>query len=155
VQAKQPADVGAAIVAALLALVAVAAFWGATAFSPMGSWFPKAISGIMLVASLLVVWRSLRGRGHKDRSMARDGAVRSGLLIAVMLGWIALLETVGFVVTSVVAFLVLALVANRDRVTVRRVVLYVVVAVVVVVAFRSLFVDVLNVQLPRGTLGWW
>lgn len=154
-QPKQPADVGTAIVAAVLALVAVAALWGATAFSSMGSWFPTTIAGIMLVASLLVAQRALRGRGRKDRSMARDGALRSGLLIVVMLAWIGLLETVGFVVTSIAAFLVLAIVANRDPVTVRRVALYVVASVVVVLAFRFLFVDVLSVQLPRGILGWW
>jgi hypothetical protein len=152
VQPKQPADVGAAVVAGLLALVAVAALWGAREFSSMGSWFPNTIAGILLATSLLGIWRSLRGRGRKDRTMARDGALRSGLLIAVMLAWIAFLEMFGFLVTSIVAFLALALVANRDPLTLRRVAVYVVAAIVIVLAFQYLFVDVLQVQLPKGTV---
>jgi putative tricarboxylic transport membrane protein len=155
VQPKQPADVGAAVVAAILALVALAALWGARNFSSMGSWFPNTISVILLGASLLAAWRSLRGRGRKDRSMARDGALRSGLLIVVLLAWILLLETTGFVVTSIAAFLVLALVANRDPLTPKRIAGYVIASAVIVLAFHFLFVDILKVQLPRGTLGWW
>lgn len=154
-QPKQPADIGAAVVAAILALVALAALWGARAFSSMGSWFPNTIGIILLGASLLAGWRSLRGLGRKDRSMARDGALRSGLLIVVLLAWILLLETIGFVVTSIAAFLVLALVANRDPLSPMRIAGYLVASVVIVLAFHFLFVDILKVQLPRGTLGWW
>jgi hypothetical protein len=80
---------------------------------------------------------------------------RSGLLIVVLLAWILLLETTGFVVTSIAAFLVLALVANRDPLTPKRIAGYVIASAVIVLAFHFLFVDILKVQLPRGTLGWW
>ena len=49
----------------------------------------------------------------------------------------------------------LALVANRDPLSPKRIVGYLVASVVIVLAFHFLFVDILKVQLPRGTMGWW
>lgn len=150
---NESADVSVMVVAGMLALLAMATLWGAREFSSMGSLFPIAIGISLLGASLIVFWRAWRGIGRKDRSLARDESVRSGVLIATMLVWIAALETVGFAVTSIVAFLVLAVAANRDPVTPRRILIYLVIAVSFVLAFHFLFVHVLKVQLPRGTIG--
>ena len=149
---KRTIDVGAAIVAALTAVVAGAALWESRDFSPLGSIFPRTIAIGLLLGSLAALARSLLGWGSRTHGIPRDGLLRSALLVSTMVLWIALLEPVGFIASSVVAFFALALIADREPVTVRRVLLFAVASVVVVVAFYLVFVQALKVQLPHGAL---
>lgn len=143
-------DAGGAAVAALLLAIAFAALWQAREFSAFGSLFPRAIGIVLLVASGAALARALSGRSPA-RNLSRHGLLRSALLMTTMILWIALLERAGFVASSSVGFLTLALIANRDPITVRRVATFAVLSLVIVVAFDLLFVQVLKVQLPRGT----
>ena len=145
-------DAGAAFVALLLMLVAVAALWQSREFSPLGAIFPRAIGSALLLAGAIVVWRSLRPTAPKSRGLPRDGWRRGVLLVVAMALWIGLLERAGFVVAGVVAFIALGLITERDPLTAMRLLRLGVAAVVVVVAFQLLFVQGLKVQLPSGSL---
>lgn len=145
-------DAGAAAVAAVLMLVAVAALWESREFSAMGAIFPRTIGTALLVAGVVALWRALRGRAPMSRGIPRDGAMRSLLLMLVMVGWIAVLERVGFAVAGVVGFAALAAITEREPLTVARLARYLVVGALVVIGFQLMFVQGLKVQLPSGTL---
>ncbi len=153
--AERRTDVGAAVVAAVLMVIAVAALWQSAGFSSLGALFPRAIGVALLVSSAWALRRALAGSGRSRLALAPDGLLRSGLLVLVMAAWIWQLETAGFVPASIVAFILLALIANRDPFTVRRAAVLALASVVFVIAFERLFVQLLRVQLPLGTLGWW
>ena len=148
--AQKRIDVGAVVIAALLFLTAAAALWESFQFSTLGSIFPRVIGSTLLLGSALAFVLGLLGRRPVSNGIPLDGVVRSILLILTILAWIALLEPLGFVVSGVVSFVALALIANRDPLTLRRVILYAIVALVVVNAFDLLFLRVLKVTLPRG-----
>lgn len=145
-------DAGAVAVAALLMLVAVAALWESREFSAMGAIFPRTIGTALLIGALVALWRSLRGRAPVSRGIPRDGVIRSLLLVLVMVGWIVVLERVGFVVAGVAGFVALAAITEREQLTAARLVRYLVVGVLVVMGFQLLFVQGLKVQLPVGSL---
>ncbi len=145
-------DYGAAVVALLLAAAAVFVLWQAADFSMFGSVFPRTIGAVMLVGSIGVIWRSLRGRGKRSPGLPRDGFARSVALIGVMLLWIALLERAGMALSSFVAFVVLALGADREPLTLRRLLLFAAAGAVLVALFVMLFGQVLGVRLPAGIL---
>ncbi len=144
------ADGGAAVVAALLIAVAAAALWQSRELSPLGAIFPRTIGAAMLLAGGIVLWRALRGLAPETRGLPREGAVRGILMVGVTAAWIALLERAGFAVAGVVAFFLLALITDREPPTVRRLLGFIVVSLVVVIGFQLLFVHGLKVQLPAG-----
>jgi Tripartite tricarboxylate transporter TctB family len=145
-------DTGAVVVSTLLLIVAAAALWESRQFSSFGAIFPRTIAAVQLVAGAIVLWRALRRRSAPTRGLRSDGLLRGLLLIAVMSIWIVLLERTGFVAAGVLAYVALALVTERERITFGRVLRFLAVAVVFVAGFQLLFVRVLKVQLPGGAL---
>lgn len=143
---------GALVVAAVLLLGAAGALWQSREFSALGAIFPRTISVALLVASLITLWRTVRGVAPSPRGLQRDGLLRGALLVAVISLWIALLEIAGFIAAGVVAYVALALVTERAALTWSRVLRFLVVAIAFVVAFQLIFVLGLKVQLPKGTL---
>lgn len=148
----RPIDVGGLVASALLLLIAGAALWESRKFSALGSIFPRAIGAVMVVASVIVLWRTLRGRAPPSKGFVRDGLLRGLLLIAVISLWIAMLERAGFALAGVIAYVALALITEREPLTWRRLARFLVVAVAFVAAFQLVFVHFLKVQLPVGTL---
>ncbi len=144
------ADIGAAIVAALLMAIAAGALWQSRELSPLGAIFPRTIGAALLVTGAVVLWRTLAGRAHPSRGLPRDGWMRGALMVVVMALWIALLERAGFAVAGVVAFFALAVITDREPSTPKRLLGFLVVALVVVIGFQLLFVQGLKVQLPAG-----
>jgi hypothetical protein len=118
----------------------------------MGSIFPRTVCVILLIASGITLWRTLRRRAPMSRGLPRDGLLRGVLLIVIMSAWIALLEPVGFVAAGIAAYFALAIVTQRGPLTWGRLLRFVLVAVTFVVAFQLIFVLGLKVQLPPGTL---
>jgi hypothetical protein len=145
-------DVGAITVVALLLIIAAAALWQTRDFSPLGSIFPRTIGAALLIACVITLLRTLRRRTPMSRGLARDGWARGALLILVMSLWIALFEKVGFVAAGVAAYVALALITERDPLTLRRLIRFVLVAVAFVAVFQLVFVQGLKVPLPVGTL---
>jgi hypothetical protein len=143
------ADKGGAAVAALLAGVAVVILWQAQAFTAFASIFPRAVGIALLLCSLLVLWRSLRG-GRSKPDADHGGLMRSALLVVVMLAWVALLEIAGFALASWAGFLALALLANRDGLSAKRLAGFALAALVCVLLLQLLFQRGLDVRLPAG-----
>lgn len=135
---------------ALIAIGLAAMYW-AKDFSMLGAVFPLVVAGLMVALScvyLVVAWlRPTARRTHE----AGSGIRRLGVM-AVMLAWAFLLEPLGFLVSGIVAFAALLVVAHFDRWTVRIVILYGLAGVVVLGALYSIFKFALQVPLPTGWL---
>ncbi|EGF30839.1 hypothetical protein IMCC9480_696 [Oxalobacteraceae bacterium IMCC9480] len=142
----------ASLVACVLFIViGVAAFMAADDFSMLGAVFPKTVSAlIVFFSSLWLVLSWIKPRDvtrHVDGSVVRQVAV--GLI---MLAWAFLLEPVGFLVCSVVAFVLLLAVAHYGSCSRKLLLLYGVATVVVTGSLYVLFTTILQVPLPTGML---
>ncbi|MDQ2780603.1 MAG: tripartite tricarboxylate transporter TctB family protein [Pseudomonadota bacterium] len=146
-----------AVMAVLLGAVAVAILWQARGFTAFASIFPKAVGAALLLCCALLLLRIWRQRARAqtasaggDTAVITRGLLRSGALVAVLVVWVALLETAGFTLTSSAGFLALALIAERDAPSLKRSIGYAVIALVVVLLLQLLFQRGLDVRLPAG-----
>lgn len=144
--------VGELILLGVIILVTALALLETREYSPLGSIFPIVIGSVLLLFCALAFLRSIRGKSRAVRGIGLASLPRVVVFIAIMVGWIAMLETAGFLLSGVVCFVLILLAANRDRLSLARVLAYLVAAVVMVFAFDYIFVDLLKVTLPRGTL---
>ncbi len=151
-QSRRKSDVGAAVMAALIAAVAAVMLWETNEFSPFGSIFPRVAGSVMLLGSLLVLGRTLLGKGPGGAQRSSSGLLSSVALIVVMLIWILVLEWAGFALASWLGFVALAFIAGGERPSLRTAALYAVVGLVLVFGLQFLFQEVLGVRLAAGEL---
>lgn len=128
----------------------------------MGAVFPTAIAIAMIVFSIALLIANLRPRKTLQdgatvseetiRPRTAESTPRRLALVGVLVAWALLLPVIGFLVTSLVAFLAVLVIANYDSWTARRVIGFVAGSVVVVAAFYLLLVKVLQVPMPAGLL---
>jgi len=127
------------------------ALWETRGMSPLGSVFPRTIASAMIVFSVIyIVWRWFKP--HSDDQAPPGSTPRRLLLVGIMVIWAVSLKHVGFLVTSVVAALLLLLVANYDRWTAERIAGCVLGTLLVVGGLYSVFALGLKVPLPAGIL---
>ena len=95
--------------------------------SPLGSVFPRTIAAVMIACSLLLILDNLR-RPAAKKAKAKKGSAEStprrAGLVAVMAGWSFLIAFLGFLFSSMVAFVLLLMLAEYDRWTMRRALTY-------------------------------
>jgi putative tricarboxylic transport membrane protein len=142
------ADLSTSLVALTLAGIAAVAVWQAREFSTFGSIFPIVIGITLFFSSLGVFVRALKYGAPAKEQRSASGIRNSLTLIAILIAWAATLEWIGFLVTSWFAFVGLALLANGDKPTLRRTIVYCVVGCVVIGGVYLLFQHLLNVRLP-------
>ena len=144
-------DLASAVSCLALIAIGLAAMYWANNFSTLGAVFPLVVSGLMVALSclyLVMTWlRPTARRTHE----AGSGIRRFGVMV-VMLAWAFLLEPLGFLVSGIVAFAALLVVAHFDRWTARIVLLYGLAGVVVLGTLYSVFKFALQVPLPTGWL---
>jgi len=141
---------GVIAVTLLLMAIAIATLWESREFSSLGSIFPKVIGIALLLASGAALVQVLRCRSAPARGLPASGMLRGVLLIGAVSAWIALLEPLGFAASGLICFVAIVLVTNRDPWTLRRIAFYAVSMVAIVFVFNYVFVELLNVTLPRG-----
>jgi hypothetical protein len=123
-------------------------------FNPMT--FPTVILGLMLATVVgIVVQASLAskevhttGETTAPHTVSRQGLVQAALFVAAVVVYIALVETMGFVlVAAVVAFALFWLLKVRVWAAAA-------IAIVLAAVIYQLFAHLLRVPLPRGIFGW-
>jgi putative tricarboxylic transport membrane protein len=142
------ADLSTSLVALMLASIAAVAVWQAQTFSTFGSIFPIVIGVTLFFTSLGVFVRALKYGATVKEQRSASGMRNSLTLIAILIAWAATLEWIGFLVTSWFAFVALALLADGNKPTLRRTVIYCVVGCVVIGGVYLLFQHLLKVRLP-------
>lgn len=149
-------DVPAMAFGAVFAGIGVLAYLQIKDMSPMGSVFPGTLSAVLVLLSLMLIAYQV-GRPAAPAIAAAPGAVKPSTgrrlaIIVAMAIWALLLPSIGFFVTSLLAFLVLTVIATFDRPTPREWVLYGISAVVIVGSFHLLMDKVLGLRMPAGLL---
>lgn len=142
------------VMACLFIVIAVVSLWDTTHMLDSDSYvFPRAIAIAMIGFSLtLIVWHLVKPRARKDDTVSEASTLRRVSLVMVMLGSCFAMPWLGFLIPGVVTFVLLMWIAMYDEWTTKRMIVYPLVAVVIVVGFYTLFGNVLQVPLPVGTL---
>lgn len=91
-----------------LIILSVILFHEANQLSPFASVFPYAITSVLLLLSVLLIFRSFKIEIKVEKENV--DTVKIFLLIVVFFAWIYFLERTGFVLTSLIAFNLLILV---------------------------------------------
>ena len=134
---------------AILIVIAILAIYYSKDFTPLGSVFPRTVAAAMILfAGLYIVVALVRPRPPSPGQ--KGSPARRAALVGVMLAWALLLERVGFLTTSVAAFVAILFIANYDRWTPRRAVGYAVAATLILGGLYAVFRFVLQVPLPTG-----
>jgi putative tricarboxylic transport membrane protein len=124
--------------------------------SAMGSVFPGTLSAVLvLLAVMLIAFQVGRPKPPEKAPVSgavKPSTVRRFAIIVAMAVWALLLPAIGFFVTSLIAFLVLTVIATFERPGAREMSLYVVSAVVIVGSFYLLMDQVLGLRMPAGFL---
>jgi hypothetical protein len=147
-------DTATIFMACLFILVSVIALWDTTHMLDSDSYvFPRAVALAMIVFSLiLIVWNLIKPRIEKKETITGASTVRRVSLVVVMLLSCLAMPWIGFLIPGIITFLLLMYIAMYDEWTLKKKILYPLVAVAIVVGFYSLFGNLLQVPLPVGTL---
>jgi hypothetical protein len=140
-------DTPGAIGSALLIGVGVAALVYSKEFSDLGAVFPRAIGGLLVAMGVLYLLLFALGRTKRAAPAAGSNLRRAGVAV-VMLGWAFALTPLGFLASSALAFVLLLMLANHDRWTLRTALLYGGAGALVLVGLYALFKHALQVPLP-------
>ena len=149
-------DRGGIAIAGLMIVVGAVAIWQTLDMSDSDSFvFPRAVAGAMILLSLVYILRQLvrPGAGSNDEAGLVGGSNlrRSGLMVVMVGGSLAMPWT-GFMISGIIVFAAIMLLAMYDEWTPRRRWLFPLVGLVVVVGFYLLFAELLSVPLPTGVL---
>lgn len=134
---------------AVLIVVGLLALYHSGEFSPLGSVFPRTVAIAMIVLSAVYIavgWL----RPKAPAPLAMGSVWRRLALAATMLAWAVLLEPLGFLASSVLAYAALLVIANYDRWTPRSAVIYVAAGSLIIGALYWVFRFGLQVPLPQG-----
>jgi len=146
-------DTSSIVMACLFIFIAVVFLWDTTnMLDSDSSVFPRAVAIAMMVLSLLlIVWHLLKPRKVGETLPAASTTRRVALVTAMLLGCAAM-PWLGFLIPGILSFFSLMYIAMYDRWTPKRMMLYPIMAVAIVVSFYTLFGNLLQVPLPVGSL---
>ena len=153
-QFAKPRDIPGMVLAGLLILAAVWAYYQTGTMTPMGSVFPATISVVIIVLSIcLLVLNIIRKPAGRQTNILTDESVsrRIALIIAMAL-WVAAIPVLGFASAAIVAFLILARVACYEIMGRKRLIIETLSAVAIVGGLYLLMAKVLLIRMPSGFL---
>lgn len=149
-------DTPAMLFGVLFIIIGVKAYVQTKDMSAMGSVFPGALSAaLVLLSAILIAFQIGRAPAQTKNEEGKEGmpsTARRAIMVVSLLVWAWMLPTIGFFVSSVLAFLVLIGLATFERITPKVMALYAVFAIGMVGAFNLLMVHVLNLRMPDGLL---
>lgn len=156
VEKQEKVDLGGMVVAAILILVAAVALWDTTDMTDADSFiFPRAIAIAMIGFCILFIALQMisPSLGKNDEAGVNGGSIirRIGLVVAMVVSSL-LMPWLGFLVSGVLAFGSIMMLAMYDEWTASRRLVFPLVALVIVAGFYFMFAELLLVPLPVGTL---
>jgi hypothetical protein len=124
-----------------------AAIWAARDFSDLGGVFPRAVGALLIVLGALYIGLTLAGRTRRVAEIGGANLRRAAAALT-LLAWAFTLGPLGFLASSAGAMAALMVIANHERWTLRRAVVYVASSALVLIGLYSLFKIALQVPLP-------
>ena len=148
-------DLGGLVISCLFILIAVVALWDTTHMLDSDSYvFPRVIAIAMIVLNLLLLGRKLLKFTDDKKEMQKTGD-STGRRIALIVGMLVscvMMPFLGFLISGVITFMFLMLVAMYDEWNAKTRIIYPLVALSLVVGFYMLFTKLLLVPLPVGLM---
>lgn len=147
-------DIGGMVMGGVFILVASISLWDTTNMMDSDSFvFPRAIAIAMIVLSLMMIVMNLVKASAAGREAVQKGSVaRRTLLVTIMLLGCFAMPWIGFLISGIITFGMLMMIAMYDVWTPRKRILYPVLAIIIVLGFYTLFSNLLQVPLPTGLL---
>lgn len=147
-------DIPGMVLAGLFIALGIAIYSGALSLSPLGAVFPKAIAAALIAFSaLLIVMNLRRPVGEGRAAFALDaGAGRRIALAIVMLAWVLLMPVIGFLTTSIAAFVAIMFIADHDRPPPRTWAVWIGAGILICTVFWWLMSSLLMLRMPTGIL---
>lgn len=140
------------IMAAIFIGIAVIVFWDTTSYTDADSYvFPRAIALVMACLAVLLIIRWFLVPSPEEVNFEGANLRRLGLVL-VMLGATIAMPWIGFLLSGLIAFGAILVLAMYDPWTPMRLIVYPLSGAGVVLAFYFLFSNVLQVPLPVGTV---
>ena len=147
-------DVPGMVLAGVFVVLGIVIYFGATSLSALGAVFPITIAAALVGFSVLLIamnlWRPAGGAGLEFEM--NGGAKRRIMLGVAMSSWVLLMPVIGFLVTSVVAFVAIMIIADYDRPPARTWAIWIASGVLICSGFWWLMANVLLLRMPAGVL---
>ena len=140
--------------ACLFILLSVVFLWDTTRMLDADSYvFPRAVAIAMIILSLMLIfWHLVKPRLEAGKPTVQASTTRRVALVAAMLLGCLAMPWLGFLIPGILTFFLLMFIAMYDEWSMKRKILYPLIAVAIVVGFYTLFGNLLQVPLPVGTL---
>lgn len=140
------------IVAGAVLLAVTGVFWMQRDYTSRTSGnFPDMVLLVIAALGIVIIVQGIR-KGDKERTPREVDPRMLGAACGLMLVWGTLMGLIGFTISSVIAFVVMALLIRRGRPTARTLLTDSAIGAVVVVGVFLVFTRVLLVPLPVSTL---
>ncbi len=151
---KNRYDVGSMVISVCLSLLGIFCWWYAGNFSPLGAIFPKTFSIVLIICSLgYVALCFIKGGSGDVKTKGREQLWRGLVLFGVLFFWCLLLDVLGFLVSSIISYVILAMLADHDHaISSKRLLFHGGLGIVIAGLFYLGFSEFLNVPLPKGIL---
>ncbi len=137
----------------LFILIAAVFLWDTTNMLDSDSYvFPRAVAIAMIVLSLvLIFWHLIKPRLEPEQAVVQASTIRRVALVVSMLVGCLAMPWLGFLIPGIMTFFLLMYIAMYDEWSMKRKILYPLIAVAIVVGFYTLFGNLLQVPLPVGS----
>jgi len=152
--AAQGRDMATVVVACLFIILSIISLWDTTTMLDSDSYvFPRAIAIAMILLSLiLIVWNLVRPVAETKETVKDLSTIRRISLVTVMLFSSLLMPWLGFLISGFATFSLLMLVSMFDEWSLKKKLIYPLIAATIVAGFYTLFSKLLFVPLPVGLL---
>ncbi len=154
VSAPKARDLPGMVFAGLFIALGVVIYSGATGMSALGSVFPMTIAAALAIFSVALIVMNLRrpvGQAGKSFEMTQ-GAKHRFALGAIMLGWVTLMPEIGFLISSMIAFVMIMMVADYDRPPLKTWAIWILTGFFICFGFWWLMSNILLLRMPGGLL---
>jgi hypothetical protein len=147
-------DTGGTVVCCIFIILAAVSLWDTTHMLDSDSYvFPRAIAISLIVFSIsLIAWNLAHPDIAQQQRPQNESTVRRTLLIGLMLLSCFSMPWLGFLISGILTFVLLMVVAMYHEWDAKKRIVYPLIAVAIVVGFYTLFSRVLLVPLPTGLL---
>lgn len=140
-------DLSGALGSAAAMVLGAAAIWAARDFSDLGAVFPRSVGALLVALGALYIALTVAGRTQRVAALGGSYMRRAATAVT-LLAWAFTLGPLGFLASSAAAMAALLVIANHERWTLRRALLYAAASALVLIGLYSLFKIALQVPLP-------
>jgi hypothetical protein len=129
-------------------VLSIILFHEASQLSPFASVFPYAITSVLLLLSILLIFRSIKIDFQVEKETV--DILKIVLLCIVFFAWIYFLERTGFILTSLIAFNLLILINTGLSMSTKKIIIYMISGSIFILVLYFGFKTLLLVPLPEG-----